>query len=41
VAQILCNYIGDDKQYAIGECLTFTDFSYFELLDFMNYYSEG
>ena len=41
VAQILTNYLGAGKKYAVGEDLTFTDFSYFELLDFMNHYSEG
>ena len=41
VGQIVANYMSDGKPFIAGDNLTFTDFSYFELLDFMNHYSKG
>ena len=41
VGQILANFLGEDKKFMTGANLTFVDFSVFELLDFMNIYSEG
>ena len=42
VGQILASYFSKNcKEFAAGSNLTFVDFSMFELLDFMNHYSEG
>lgn len=40
VGQILSTHLGR-KPFAIGENLTFVDFCLFELMDFMNHYSDG
>ena len=42
VAQNLATYFKKgSKRFAAGDNLTFADFSLFELLDFMNFYSGG
>lgn len=42
VAQNLATYFKKgSKRFATGDNLTFADFSLFELLDFMNFYSGG
>ena len=42
VGQMLATYFSKNcKEFAAGSNLTFVDFSMFELLDFMNHYSEG